>query len=89
MTYGLYKGIGLIDNYPKLPNYKRGDILGNVTPTFETPSIHVGDGIGGLILSIILWIVMTILMIVLLIILEAVFWFSFFIILAILYWIFF
>ncbi|MCL7754660.1 hypothetical protein [Polaribacter sp. Z022] len=53
------------------------------------PSIDVGDGIGGLILSILLWIGMTILIVVLLIVLEAVFWFSIFIILAMLYWIFF
>tara|TARA_B100000678_G_C18190135_1_gene494952 strand:- start:73 stop:651 length:579 start_codon:yes stop_codon:yes gene_type:complete len=89
MAYGLYKGIGLIDNFPKFRNFKRGDIMGNASPTFDTPSIDIGDGIGGLILSILLWIGMTILIIVLLIVLEAVFWFSLFIILAMLYWIFF
>jgi hypothetical protein len=89
MTYGLYRGIGLIDNFPKFREFKRGEIIGNTQPTFETPSIDVGDGIGGLILSILLWIGMTILIIVLLIVLEAVFWFSLFIILAMLYWIFF
>ncbi|WP_250434700.1 hypothetical protein [Hanstruepera flava] len=89
MTYGLYNGIGLIDNFPKFRNFKRGDIMGNTSPTFDTPSIDVGDGIGGLILSILLWIGMTILLIVLLIFLEAIFWFSLFIILAMLYWIFF
>ena len=89
MTYGLYTGIGLIDNFPKFRNFKRGDIMGNASPTFDTPSIEIGDGIGGLILSILLWIGMTILIIVLLIVLEAVFWFSLFIIFAMLYWIFF
>ena len=89
MTYGLYKGIGLIDNFPKFREFKRGDIIGNSQPTFDTPLIDVGDGIGGLILSVLLWIVMTVLIIVLLILLEAVFWFSLFIILTTLYWIFF
>lgn len=89
MTYGLYKGIGLKDNFPKFKSFKRGDILGNTSTTFETPSIEVGDGIGGLILSILLWIGMTILIMVLLILLEAIFWFSLFIILATLYWVFF
>lgn len=89
MTYGLYKGVGLTDNFPKFRNFKKGDIIGNSTPTFDTPSIDVGNGIGGLILSILLWIGMTILIIVLLILLEAVFWFSIFIILTILYWVFF
>ena len=50
MAYGLYKGIGLIDNFPKFRNFKRGDIMGNASPTFDTPSIDIGDGIGGLIL---------------------------------------
>ncbi len=89
MTYGLYKGIGLTDNFPKFRNFKRGDIIGSTAPTFDTPSVDVGDGIGGLILSILLWIGMTILIIVLLILLEAVFWFSLFIILTTLYWVFF
>ena len=89
MIYGLYSGIGLIDDFPKFRNFKSGDLMANATPTFDTPNIEVGDGIGGLILSILLWIGMTILIIVLLIVLEAVFWFSIFIILAMLYWIFF
>jgi hypothetical protein len=89
MTYGLYFGIGLKDNFPKFRNFKRGDIIGNTQPTFDTPSIDIGDGIGGLILSILVWIGMTILIIILLIVLEAVFWFSLFIIITTLYWVFF
>ena len=89
MTYGLYVGMGLIDNFPKFRSFKKGDIMGNASPTFDTPFIEAGDGIGGLILSIVLWIAMSILFVILLIVLEAVFWFSLFIILAMLYWIFF
>jgi len=89
MTYGLYKGIGLTDNFPKFRSFKRGDIIGNAAPSFDTPSIDVGEGIGGIILSILLWIGMTILIIVLLVLLEAIFWFSLFIILTTLYWVFF
>ncbi|WP_223034140.1 hypothetical protein [Hanstruepera marina] len=89
MTYGLYSGIGLIDNFPKFRNFKSGDLLAHsgTGPTMEIPS--VGDGIGGIVLSILLWIAMSILFVILLIVLEAVFWFSLFIILAMLYWIFF
>lgn len=89
MTYGLYTGIGLIDNFPKFRRFKTGHLIGNnsATPTIELPS--VGDGIGGLIISILLWIGMSVLVVVLLIILEAIFWFSLFIILAMLYWVFF
>jgi hypothetical protein len=89
MAYGLYTGIGLIDDFPKFRHFKKGDILGDATPDFNTPVVDVGEGITGLILSILLWIGMTILMIFLLIVLEAVFWFSLFIILAMLYWVFF
>ncbi|MBF8149933.1 hypothetical protein ITJ86_08485 [Winogradskyella sp. F6397] len=89
MTYGLYKGIGLVDDFPKFRSFKKGDFLGTASPSFDTPSISVGDGIGGLVVSILLWIGMTILIIVFLVVLEAVFWFSLFIILAMLYWVFF
>ncbi|WCO03552.1 hypothetical protein [Psychroserpens ponticola] len=89
MTYGLYKGIGLTDNFPKFRKFKRGNIIGNASPTFDTPSVDVGDGIGGLIVSILLWIGMTFLIIILLLLLEAIFWFSLFIILTTLYWVFF
>lgn len=89
MTYGLYYGIGLKDNFPKFREFKTGDIIGQSGTAPELPSIEVGDGIGGLIMSILLWIGMTILIFVLLILLEAFFWVSIFIILAMLYWVFF
>lgn len=88
MAYGLYTGIGLIDNFPKFKNFKRGDIMGHA-PAFDAPSVEIGNGIGNLILSTLLWIGMTILFIILLAVLEAIFWFSLFILLAMLYWIFF
>jgi len=89
MTYGLYFGIGLADNFPKFRNFKTGDYIASSGSIPGVPPIEVGDGIGGLILSILLWIGMTILMFILLILLEAVFWISIFIILAMLYWVFF
>jgi hypothetical protein len=89
MTYGLYKGVGLNDNFPKFKSFKKGDFMGDATPDFSAPSVDAGEGIGGLIMSVLLWIVMTVVIIILLIVLEAVFWFSLFIILAMLYWVFF
>ena len=89
MTYGLYKGVGLVDDFPKFKNFKRGEFINNTTPTFDAPVVSVGDGIGGFILSILLWIGMSILFVILLLLLEAIFWFSLFIILAMLYWVFF
>ncbi len=88
MTYGLYKGMGLIDNFPQFRKFKKGDFISHNGELPELPDIGL-DGIGGIILSILLWIGMTILFIVLLIVLEAVFWFSLFIIVAMLYWVFF
>jgi hypothetical protein len=89
MTYGLYKGIGLTDNFPKFREFKTGELLANSGNGADLPSIDIGDGIGGVIMSILLWIAMTIILFVFLILVEAVFWFSIFIILAMLYWVFF
>ncbi len=82
MTYGLHKGVGLRDDFPKFQNLKSGSLIQDVTPDFDAPSFNVGDGIGGIILSVLLWIGMTILIIVLLVFLEAVFWFCFYTILT-------
>lgn len=89
MTYGLYKGIGLTDNFPKFREFKTSELLTNSGNDVDLPSVDIGDGIGGVIMSILLWIAMTIILFFLLILLEAVFWISIFIILTMLYWIFF
>jgi hypothetical protein len=88
MTYGLYTGVGLRDDFPEFKNFEPRD-LGGHGPDINIPSIEVGDGIEGLILSVLLWIAMTILALVLLFLFEAVLWFSVFILLAVLYWLFF
>ncbi|WP_417921506.1 hypothetical protein [Christiangramia marina] len=89
MTYGLYTGAGLKDNFPKFRSYKKGELFGDDTPcNFDMPTSSVGDGIAGVLISILLWILMTIAMILLLIILEALFWFTLFILILMLYWLF-
>ncbi|MDY8137435.1 hypothetical protein [Aquimarina sp. 2201CG5-10] len=91
MVYGLYKGVGLIDDFPKFMKFKKGDYIdpGEISTETANLDIDVGDGIGALVLSILLWIAVTILFVFLLILLEAILWFSFFIILGMLYWLFF
>ncbi|TRZ46489.1 hypothetical protein [Robertkochia solimangrovi] len=89
MSYGLYTGIGLIDDYPSFQNLKKGFITGDAIPDVKLPEVSIGEGIGGLVLSILVWIGISMLIIVLMIVLEAALWFSIFILLAILYWIFF
>lgn len=89
MTYGLYKGIGLEDNFPKYKDFKSGDIISSSGELPDMPSVDIGEGIGGILLSIILWIAMTIFFVIVLIMLEAIFWFSLFVILTMLYWVFF
>lgn len=90
MTYGLYTGIGLIDDFPKFKHFKRGHFFEHITPEkYEMPQIDTGDGIAGLFLSVILWIAMTILCLVMLLFLEVFFWFSLFVLLTMLYWVFF
>jgi len=86
MAYGLYTGIGLSDDFPKFKNFRTGELIAQSGTAPDLPNIQVGDGIGGFIVSILLWIAMTILAFALLILLEVVFWFSIFIILAMLYW---
>ena len=86
LTYALYRGTKLINNYPKFQNYEPGTSLHNATlPEF---GIDAGEGIAGLLLSILLWVAMTIAIIVLLFLFEALFWLSLFIIFASLYWVF-
>lgn len=89
MSYGLYSGIGLTDNFPNYRQYKRGDFLSYPTPDADISGADAGEGIAGIIVSILLWIVMTVAMILLFVLLEAVFWISLSIILTMLYWVFF
>lgn len=90
MAYGLYKGVGLEDDFPKYQAYKTGDILNYSAPgTFSAPDTDVGEGLAGILMSILLWIVMTIAIVLAIVLLEAIFWFSLFIIIMMLYWIFF
>ena len=86
LAYGLYKGIRLVNNYPKFENYHPGAIMHEVK--FPEFGIYTGDGIEGVILSILLWIGMAVLMVVMLVVFEAIFWLSLFVIFATLYWIF-
>ncbi|XLS28307.1 hypothetical protein ACJD0Z_14005 [Flavobacteriaceae bacterium M23B6Z8] len=89
MAYGLYKGIGLTDDFPTFRTFKKEGIADNLIQSVDAPSIDVGEGLGGLVLSIVLWIVMGVLMVVLMLVLEAFLWISIFAILFMLYWIFF
>ncbi len=89
LTYGLYKGVDLINNFPKFRGYKRGEILTFAEYTPEFGSFEVDDSIEGIIAAILLWIGMTILLLVSLVVLEAIFWVSFFILITMLYWVFF
>ncbi len=85
LAFGMYKGIGVIDNPPKLVGYEPGSILqGGSFPDFP----DIGDGLGGIIFGIVLWIVLAILIVIGLLLLEAFFWLSLFVIFSILYWVF-
>ena len=89
LSYGLYKGIAIEDNFPKLKGFEfRKNFSKHLTPS-EISIIEVREGIAGIILSIVLWIVISIVLIILFIVLETVVWFSVALILAMLYWVFF
>ncbi len=89
MVYGLYQGIGLVDNFPKYKDLTSRDLLSTTGDYTSMPSLDLSEGPGGVLVSIILWIVMTIIFLVLLLVLEAMLWLSLFVILAMLYWVFF
>lgn len=89
LTYGLYKGITLKDNFPKLKGFEFKRNLSDSVMQGDSSGIDIGDGIAGVIASIVLWIVFSIVLVFLLIVLEAVLWFSVALILAMLYWVFF
>lgn len=89
MTYGLYIGVGMEDNFPIFKNFESGSYIPGSGAFPDLPPIEVGDGIGGLLFSIALWVAMSIFFFILLILLEVVFWASIFILLAMLYWVFF
>jgi hypothetical protein len=89
MLYGLYTGVGLIDNFPEFRKFRRGDFLATTGSMPDIPATDIGDDEGGIFVAILLWLGAALTFIVLLILLEAMIWVSVFIILAILYWVFF
>ncbi|MDR4950688.1 hypothetical protein REB14_00660 [Chryseobacterium sp. ES2] len=92
ITLGLYFGLKLKDNIGNILNKERIQRYADKTPKldgFEFDPPAVGDGIGGIILSILLWIVVSILLIFLSYFFGLFFWSSVLLLGAILYWIFF
>ena len=89
MTYGLYTGIEIIDNFPKYKDFKSRDVIGSSGELPDVANVDIGEGIEGIILSVILWIAVTIFFVIALIVLEAIFWFSLSVITTMLYWVFF
>lgn len=92
ITLGLYYGLKLKDNVGNILNRERIKKYVDKTPTmdgfdFDPPA--VGDGIGGIIVSILLWIILSILLVFLLSFLGLFFWSAVFLLGAMLYWIFF
>jgi len=90
MSYGLYKGVGLKDDFPKYQSYKTGTFMEyDAAGRFKMPDTDMGDGLAGVLLSIVLWVVMGIVFLLMLLFLEVLFWFSLFILIMMLYWVFF
>ncbi len=92
ITTGLYFGLKLKDNVGNILNRERLQRYADKTPKFngfdfDPPA--VGDGIGGVILSILLWIVFSILLIILSYFFGLFFWSAVLCLGAILYWLFF
>jgi hypothetical protein len=90
LTIGLYKGIKLKDNIGKLTDNLTVSKIPNLSDAATNDaSIHVGDGIEGLILSLVLWVIVTLLITFSIWLFGAVVWTGIIVFIAMLYWIFF
>jgi hypothetical protein len=92
ISVGLYYGLKLKENVGKILHKERLKSYSDKAPIingFDSDPPSVGDGIGGIILSIVLWIVFSIVLIFLSYILGLLFWASVLLLAATLYWIFF
>ncbi|THV58438.1 MULTISPECIES: hypothetical protein [Chryseobacterium] len=92
ISIGLYSGLKLKDNVGNILNQERIQRYADKMPKFdgfEFDPPAIGDGIGGVILSILLWIVISILLIFLSYFFGLFFWSAVLLLGAILYWIFF
>ncbi|MDR6462336.1 hypothetical protein [Chryseobacterium sediminis] len=92
ISAGLYYGLKLKDNVGNFLNKERIQRYTDKTPKlngFEFDPPAVGDGIGGIIISILLWIVFSILLIFLSYFLGLFFWSAILLLTASLYWVFF
>jgi hypothetical protein len=87
LCYGLYNGATMVGK-PLSPELKFIDpSLVDATP-IDVPDIDVGDGIGGVIISIILWIVLTIVLFILLTFVLTTLWSVLLLLVFALYWLF-
>lgn len=88
MTFGLYKGVRLIDNFPKLKKFNPGDISAPDFGDFDFPDLGIDD-FAGVLLSIFLWLMMSVFFVLLLFLFESVFLVFFLYLITLLYWLFF
>lgn len=92
ISLGLYYGLKLKDNIGHVLTKENIKKLSDKTPeigSFDFDGPALGDGIGGIILSIILWFVIAVLFTFLLYFLGVFFWVMVLVFAAMLYWIFF
>lgn len=90
MTYGLYRGIGLSDDFPKVTKIKAGDYLSvnSAGDSIHSPMIDF-DGIEGVLVSIVFWIIATVVSIIFMLLIEFIAFYAIFIVVGILYWVYF
>jgi magnesium-transporting ATPase (P-type) len=87
LAYGLYNGATIVGK-PLFPELKFVDpSLVDAAP-IDVPDIDVGDGIGGIIISIVLWIVLTIILFILLTFVLTTVWSVLLVLIFALYWLF-
>jgi len=90
LTIGLYNGIKLKDDIGRLTDNLKPSKIPNLSEMATGADfIDVGDGIGGILISILLWFLLTILIGIFLWLFGAILWSGIIVFIAMLYWIFF
>jgi hypothetical protein len=92
ISLGLYYGLKLKDNIGHVLNHEKIKRVSDKTPKidgFEFEPFDIGEGIGGIIISIIVWFLFSIIIAFVFYILGVFFWVVILLFAAMLYWIFF
>jgi hypothetical protein len=93
LSFCLFKGFSIVNNFYKFKDFKTGDFIpypkvSTVNSIGEFIDLDIDDGCFGAIVTYVLWFLVSVFVVVMLVFLDFAIWFSLFIILIALYWVF-